>query len=175
MFVTAHDDHAVEAFDLGAVDYLLKPYDRSRLLRALTRIRLRLKDGARHAVSRSKCAQARLGAVRHLPVPEGDALKLIDCATIHWLESGRQLRTRAYHRSRALLSSTDAHGISFSNSAKSASPASSKSAAVNVSQIAALERKDAQGRLRRPTAKWSARLRLSRRFYAGTVLMKSSS
>ncbi len=30
VFVTAHDDHAVEAFDLGAVDYLLKPYDRSR-------------------------------------------------------------------------------------------------------------------------------------------------
>ena len=30
-FVTAHDEHAVEAFDLNAVDYLLKPVERARL------------------------------------------------------------------------------------------------------------------------------------------------
>ena len=38
IFVTAYPDHAVEAFDLDAVDYLLKPYDRTRLDRALQRI-----------------------------------------------------------------------------------------------------------------------------------------
>jgi DNA-binding LytR/AlgR family response regulator len=31
VFVTAHEDHAVAAFDLGAVDYLLKPVRRQRL------------------------------------------------------------------------------------------------------------------------------------------------
>ena len=51
VFVTAHDDHAVEAFDLNAVDYLLKPYDRSRLVRALARIRARLADGSRRATT----------------------------------------------------------------------------------------------------------------------------
>lgn len=38
IFVTAYPDHAVEAFDLDAVDYLLKPYDEPRLARALQRI-----------------------------------------------------------------------------------------------------------------------------------------
>ncbi len=37
VFVTAHEDHAVEAFDVGAVDYLLKPVDLDRLRRALDR------------------------------------------------------------------------------------------------------------------------------------------
>jgi len=39
VFVTAHDDFAVDAFDLDAVDYLLKPYDEERFLRTLGRVR----------------------------------------------------------------------------------------------------------------------------------------
>jgi DNA-binding LytR/AlgR family response regulator len=38
IFMTAYPDHAVEAFDLDAVDYLLKPFDEQRLARALQRI-----------------------------------------------------------------------------------------------------------------------------------------
>jgi DNA-binding LytR/AlgR family response regulator len=38
VFVTAHDEHAVEAFDLAAVDYLLKPLRPQRLEDALARI-----------------------------------------------------------------------------------------------------------------------------------------
>lgn len=37
IFVTAHDDHAVEAFDLDAVDYVLKPVEAERLERAIAR------------------------------------------------------------------------------------------------------------------------------------------
>lgn len=37
IFVTAHDDHAVEAFDLDAVDYVLKPVEKDRLERAIGR------------------------------------------------------------------------------------------------------------------------------------------
>ncbi|HEY1042313.1 MAG TPA: LytTR family DNA-binding domain-containing protein [Telluria sp.] len=39
VFVTAYDQYAVEAFDKGAVDYLLKPVQADRLGRAITRIR----------------------------------------------------------------------------------------------------------------------------------------
>jgi two-component system response regulator LytT len=39
VFTTAHDDHAVEAFGLNAVDYLLKPYSHERLKESLARIR----------------------------------------------------------------------------------------------------------------------------------------
>ena len=38
IFVTAHDNHAVEAFDLDAVDYVLKPVEKDRLERAISRV-----------------------------------------------------------------------------------------------------------------------------------------
>lgn len=41
VFVTAHAEHAVEAFDEDAVDYVLKPVDAERLGRALARVRAR--------------------------------------------------------------------------------------------------------------------------------------
>lgn len=42
VFVTAHDQHAVEAFAVQAMDYLLKPFTRSRLQEAVRRVRQRL-------------------------------------------------------------------------------------------------------------------------------------
>jgi two-component system, LytTR family, response regulator len=42
IFVTAYDRHAIEAFDLAAVDYLVKPYDDERFEQALARARRRL-------------------------------------------------------------------------------------------------------------------------------------
>jgi two-component system LytT family response regulator len=42
VFVTAHDQHAVEAFEVRATDYLLKPFTRARLQEAVRRVRQRL-------------------------------------------------------------------------------------------------------------------------------------
>jgi len=42
VFITAYDEYAVNAFDAGAVDYLLKPVKPERLLEAIERLRLRL-------------------------------------------------------------------------------------------------------------------------------------
>ena len=42
IFLTAHPEHAVAAFDLGATDYLLKPVDEARLQKALDRARRQL-------------------------------------------------------------------------------------------------------------------------------------
>lgn len=44
-FVTAYDEYAVRAFELNAVDYLLKPVDRVRLREALNRAQERLEQG----------------------------------------------------------------------------------------------------------------------------------
>ncbi|MEM7414976.1 MAG: LytTR family DNA-binding domain-containing protein [Gemmatimonadota bacterium] len=42
VFTTAFDEYAVSAFDHGAVDYLVKPFGRDRLVRTLDRVRVRL-------------------------------------------------------------------------------------------------------------------------------------
>jgi two-component system LytT family response regulator len=42
VFITAYDEHAVRAFEVHAVDYLLKPFSRERLAEALTQARKRL-------------------------------------------------------------------------------------------------------------------------------------
>jgi two-component system LytT family response regulator len=47
VFVTAYDRFAVDAFDVAAVDYVLKPFDRDRLSRALDRARDAVRSGTR--------------------------------------------------------------------------------------------------------------------------------
>jgi len=44
IFATAFDQYAVRAFDVNAIDYLLKPFDRDRVLQAVERARLRLQE-----------------------------------------------------------------------------------------------------------------------------------
>jgi DNA-binding LytR/AlgR family response regulator len=56
VFVTAHDDHALAAFDAGAADYVLKPVDPARLAQALARVRGRV--GRRRAAAAASAAGA---------------------------------------------------------------------------------------------------------------------
>ena len=46
VFATAYDQYAVRAFDVNAVDYLLKPFDRTRVQQAVERVRSRMADSA---------------------------------------------------------------------------------------------------------------------------------
>ncbi|MCR9163494.1 MAG: LytR/AlgR family response regulator transcription factor [Nannocystaceae bacterium] len=46
IFATAHPQHAIEAFELGAVDYVLKPIEASRLGKAVERARSHVQRGA---------------------------------------------------------------------------------------------------------------------------------
>src|SRR6266404_7454926 len=46
VFTTAYDDHAVTAFELDALDYILKPFGRERFGQMLARVRLRLVESA---------------------------------------------------------------------------------------------------------------------------------
>jgi DNA-binding LytR/AlgR family response regulator len=72
VFVTAYDEHAVAAFEQGAVDYLLKPVKRARLAATIERLKARLaaaptgRDTARPWLQR---IQATLGnTLRFVPV-----------------------------------------------------------------------------------------------------------
>jgi two-component system LytT family response regulator/two-component system response regulator LytT len=50
IFATAFDKYAVRAFEVNAVDYLLKPFDRVRLEQALARVRARLQVAAQNGI-----------------------------------------------------------------------------------------------------------------------------
>src|SRR5947208_3066211 len=49
IFVTAFDQHTIEAFDFHAVDYLLKPFSEERFRQSTSRVRQRLNHGGRYA------------------------------------------------------------------------------------------------------------------------------
>ena len=51
VFATAYEKYAVEAFGVGAVDYILKPFEPQQVLRSLLRVRERLPSGTRARVS----------------------------------------------------------------------------------------------------------------------------
>src|SRR5690349_24733640 len=53
IFVTAHDRYAIQAFEVNAIDYLLKPVTRERCSQALARVRERISQGPdnRHVLS----------------------------------------------------------------------------------------------------------------------------
>jgi DNA-binding LytR/AlgR family response regulator len=83
VFVTAYDDHALAAFETGAVDYLLKPVQRQRLDAAVTRVRERIQTaGSVDVQSLIDQLEARLRPqrgqlIRWITAGVGDSVRLI--------------------------------------------------------------------------------------------------
>jgi two-component system response regulator LytT len=62
VFATAYDQYAVRAFDVNAVDYVLKPFDRNRILQAVERTRARLMDGGQENTGAATNSGGKSGA-----------------------------------------------------------------------------------------------------------------
>lgn len=77
IFVTAYDEYALRAFEAGALDYLLKPFDSARFGRALSRAKDKL---AHYAPSRARPAQ-------RLVVKSRSQVIFLDIADIDWIEA----------------------------------------------------------------------------------------
>ena len=102
VFVTAYDQHALQAFELHAVDYLLKPFDDERFALALDRARARIESG--HLAGLSRRLLGLLQNVRHdrdetpaalaeqtapldrLAIRSGDRILIVKVEDIDWIE-----------------------------------------------------------------------------------------
>ncbi|HEX9398144.1 MAG TPA: LytTR family DNA-binding domain-containing protein [Burkholderiales bacterium] len=91
VFVTAHDRHAVEAFELNALDYLMKPVRAQRLAAALA------KALAGGAPGREQLARAAAAAREYLSVAERQRIALVPVRDIVFLRAEQKyvtVRTR---------------------------------------------------------------------------------
>jgi two-component system LytT family response regulator len=98
VFVTAYDEYAVRAFDVEALDYLLKPFDGERVMRALERALTRVSSreteriarAARRIVERSGLPPTRRSRI---PIHVDGSVRFIEAGSIDWVEAeGKSVR-----------------------------------------------------------------------------------
>jgi two-component system, LytTR family, response regulator len=101
IFVTAYDQHAMRAFDVYALDYLLKPYKRDRLRRAVERARAQVLRGKREALSERllsllESVRQGPGYVERLMIKSPGRVYFIRADEVDWIESeGNYVRIHA--------------------------------------------------------------------------------
>jgi two-component system, LytTR family, response regulator len=78
VFVTAYDQYALRAFEAGALDYLLKPFDNARFELALGRAKQRIRRGEDRPKKRERVAIKSAGQVCFLKVSEIDWIEAAD-------------------------------------------------------------------------------------------------
>jgi two-component system LytT family response regulator len=90
VFVTAYDEHAIEAFELNALDYLLKPFDEDRLQRSLDRARERLSsDGQQQVIAQLEklVAGYRPAGPERFVVRKTNHYEFVSADSVDWIES----------------------------------------------------------------------------------------
>ena len=109
IFVTAYDEYAIRAFDVRALDYLLKPFDAARLATALARAREQLElerqggsdaEGSSDLLAqlRPPTAEAEIdaepaGYLERICIKSIGRTEVVRVVEIERIEAGRQLRT----------------------------------------------------------------------------------
>jgi len=91
VFVTAHDQFAIQAFEINAVDYLLKPVSEERFTAALKRAR---SQGARHSEGGQQHIVSLLQAIASPPktlarfaVRSAGKTIFVDSEEVHWIQA----------------------------------------------------------------------------------------
>lgn len=92
IFTTAYDQHAVTAFELGAFDYLVKPFGRERFAEALDRVRDRLAAASAEGDEPSSSHRARTAlseedGLERLFVRSADSIVPVDVDDVRRLEA----------------------------------------------------------------------------------------
>lgn len=102
IFVTAYDRYAIQAFEVNALDYLLKPFDRDRFRRALERARAQLgreppaEVGERLAAAAEDARGAGRKTLDRIVIKSGGRVFFLRAEEIDWIEAaGNYLRIHA--------------------------------------------------------------------------------
>jgi DNA-binding LytR/AlgR family response regulator len=107
VFLTAYNEHAVEAFELGAVDYLVKPLQRGRLLTTIQRLQSKAAS-ERKAVPDAVFeklipAKAERKFLRWIQASVGSSLRLITIDEVHLFQSDAKYTRVVTGHSEALI------------------------------------------------------------------------
>ena len=106
IFVTAYDAHAIRAFDVNAVDYLLKPFTNERFARALDRVRARAdEDRAGYAANVASAIESIRSARNpdRIPIKTENGTHFVAVGEIDWAESdGNYVRIHTGKESAAM-------------------------------------------------------------------------
>jgi DNA-binding LytR/AlgR family response regulator len=105
VLVTAYNQHALEAFNLGAVDYLLKPVREERLSAALAKARTQLAGRRRAPAAQSRRIVGKLGSDLHLLQPSEVVAFEAHGETVYIITAGR--RYESAHTLKALEEKLD--------------------------------------------------------------------
>jgi DNA-binding LytR/AlgR family response regulator len=110
VFITAHDDYAVAAFEQGAIDYILKPICEERVKLTIGRLRDRLREppadlhGLAELLKSTVAGEARY--LKWLSVPHGSELRVVATAEILYLRADNKYTTVNTRSSTFLLNSS---------------------------------------------------------------------
>ncbi len=90
IFTTAYDEYAIKAFDLNAVDYLLKPFSEKRFDEAVTKAvgRIRKGESTEKVISRLSSAKAECSApLNRIVVRKGNSISFIPVKNIRYIQA----------------------------------------------------------------------------------------
>lgn len=99
IFVTAYDDYALDAFDIQAVDYLLKPFSNARLKEAVRRAARQLEshrviqrlnrqiDALMKRVDDRNAIASRQAPLTRIPVKEAGRVVFVQSEEVDWIEA----------------------------------------------------------------------------------------
>ena len=91
VFVTAHDQYAIQAFEINALDYLLKPVIEERFVKALGRAKNRIcsnvaADSNRQIIGLLETIASPRSYVKRLAVRSGGKTVFVDVEDVDWIE-----------------------------------------------------------------------------------------
>jgi len=99
VFITAHNEYAVKAFEVEAIDYVMKPFDRRRFHDALRRAKRQLSDDANDSEARLLRLLERVvkpKSLDHFVVKARDRTFLVAVNDVDWIEAeGKYIRLHA--------------------------------------------------------------------------------